>query len=50
MQQRRIRARGQRDRGGAHHQSTRKMLVPNLDHKEDERTEKSEGKDQRKEG
>ena len=45
-----IRARGQRERGGAHHQGTRKIWVPKLDHKVDERTAKSEGKDQRKKG
>ena len=39
-----MRARGQRERGGAHNQTTRKKWVPKLDHKECERTAISEGK------
>ena len=45
-----VRARGQRERGGAHHQSSRKMCVPKLDHKEVETTAISQGKNQRKKG
>ena len=39
-----FRARGQSKICGAHHQGTRKMWVPKLDHKEGERTAISEGK------
>ena len=42
-----IRTRKQRERGGAHHQRTRKMWEPKLDHKEGERTAISEGKKKR---
>ena len=46
--QHRIRARGQRDRGGADHQSTRKMWGPKLDHEEGDKTAISEGKTKEK--